>query len=93
MIDPTDVINPLGDNFESEPTIEGHPKCVRKESGAIKCLQTGKGVVSNLPSECGQLLKGVQQGFVTEVTNDDKATTAAMAIVEIDEVEPSYEEA
>ena len=32
-------------------------------------------------------------GFITEVTGDDKATTAAVAIVEIDEVELSYEEA
>ena len=74
-------------------TIEGCPKHVRKESAAIKHLRTGEGVVSNLPSECGQLPKGVQPGFITEVTDDDKATTAAVAIAEIDEVELSYEEA
>ena len=44
--------------------------------------------------EHGQLPKGVQQGFITEVTSDDEAaTTAAMAIEKIDEVEPPYEEA
>ena len=51
-------------------------------------------MVSNLPSEHGQLPKGVQQGLITEVTDDDKSTTtAAVAIVEIDEIEPSYEKA
>ena len=94
MIDLTDVIDPLGDNFESESAIEGCPKHIWKESAAIKHLRTGKGVVINLPSERGQLLKGVQPGFITEVTDDDdKATTAAMAIAEINEVEQSYEEA
>jgi hypothetical protein len=44
--------------------------------------------------EHDQLPKGVQQGFITEVTDDDEtATTAAVAIAEIDEVKPSYEEA
>ena len=51
-------------------------------------------MVSNLPKDHGQLPKGVQQGSITEVVDDDEVTTTAtVAIAEIDEVEPSYEEA
>ena len=50
--------------------------------------------MSNKPSEQGQLQKGVQPGFITEVTDEDEMTTlAAVAISEMDEVEPSYKEA
>ena len=27
-IEATNVVNPLGDNFEKQPDIEGHPKCI-----------------------------------------------------------------
>ena len=51
-------------------------------------------MVSNLPKDCGQLPKDVQQGSITKVVDDDEATTTAtVAIAEIDEVEPLYEEA
>jgi hypothetical protein len=89
----TDV-DPFGNNFEKQPDIESHPKRIRQESAIIKRLHAGDGVVSGLPKECGQLPKGVQQGSSTKVAEDDEvATTAAIAIAEVDEVEPSYEEA
>ena len=60
----------------------------------LKCLCTGEGVISNLPREQGQLPRGVQPGFITEVTDEDEtATMAAVAIAELDELEPLYEEA
>ena len=81
-------------NFEQQPDIEKCPKRFRQESAAIKRLRAGEGVVSNLPKDCGQLPKGVQQGSITKLVDDvEAATTAAVAIAEIDEVEPSYEEA
>ena len=47
-----------------------------------------------MPREQGQLLRGVQPGFITEVTDEDEmATMAAVAIAELDELEPLYEEA
>ena len=47
-----------------------------------------------MPREQGQLLRGVQPGFVTEVTDEDEtATMTAVAITELDELEPLYEEA
>ena len=93
LIESTDV-NPLGDKFEQQPDIGKHPKHLRQESTAIKHLCASEGVVSNLPKDHGQLPKGFQQGSITEVVDDDEATTtAAVAIAEIDEVEPSYEEA
>ena len=46
LIESTDVINPLGDNFEHQPDIEGHPKHIRQESAAIKRLHTSEGVLS-----------------------------------------------
>ena len=85
------TIDLLGKGFEQ--TVD-HPKCVHIESAAIKWLCTREGVLSNKPSERGQLPKGVQPGFITEVTDENEvATLAAMAISEMDEVEPSYEEA
>ena len=50
--------------------------------------------MSTKPMEQGQLPKGVQPGFIEEVVDDDEsATMAAIAVAEIDEIEPSYEEA
>ena len=81
----------LSETISKKPSVEGHPKCIQKESAAIKHLQTSEGVVSNFPSEHGQLPKGVQQEFITKLTDDDAATTtAAVAIAEIDAL---YEEA
>jgi hypothetical protein len=88
------VTDPLGNNFEKQPYIESHPKQIRQESTIIKHLRASEGVASGLPKEHGQLPKGVQQGSSTEVAEDDEvATTAAVAIAEVNEVEPSYEEA
>jgi Reverse transcriptase (RNA-dependent DNA polymerase) len=93
LIKSTDV-DPLGNNFEKQPDIESRPKRIRQESATIKRLRASEGVVSGLPKERGQLPKGVQQGSSTEVAEDDEvATTATVAIAEVDEVEPSYEEA
>jgi Reverse transcriptase (RNA-dependent DNA polymerase) len=93
LIKSTDV-DPLGNNFEKQPDIKSRPKRIQQESAIIKRLRAGEGVVSGLPKEHGQLPKGVQQGSSTEVAEDDEATTtAAVAIAEVDEVEPSYEEA
>ena len=88
-IEATDVVNSLRDNFRKQLDIEGCPKCIWQESTAVKHLHSSEGVISNLPKECGQLPKGIQ-----EVTGDDEASTmAAVAIAEVDEIEPSYEEA
>ena len=90
----TDVVDPLGSNFEHLPEIESHLKHVRQESAAIEHLWTGEGVQSSWPSERGQLPKGVQPGFIEEVAEDDEmAAVAAIAVAEMDEIEPSYEEA
>ena len=89
-----DVINPLGDNFKNLPVEEGRPKRVRRESAAVKRLHSGEGVMSTKPMKMGQLPKGVQPGFIEEVIDDDESVAvAAVAITEIDEVQPSYEEA
>lgn len=88
---PSGGVDPLGDSFEQS---EGRPKRIRTESAIIKRLRAGEGVASTKPSEHGQLPKGVQPGFITKVTDDDEAATmAAMVVGEVDEVEPSYEEA
>src|ERR1700678_3557629 len=57
-------------------------------------LVKGTGVISDLPRECGQLPKGVQEGTMEETT-DEVTYMAAVATIgpEIDEVEPLYEEA
>ena len=51
--------------------------------------------MSDLPREQGQLPKGVQEGTSFEMERDKLSFTAAVAIIssEVDEVEPSYEEA
>ena len=36
LIESTDVVDPLGDNFEHQPDIESCPKRIRQESAAIK---------------------------------------------------------
>ena len=66
----------------------------RVELAAIKRLRTGEGLLSAKPSECGQLPLGVQQGFIEEVDDSKElATMVAVAIAEMDEIEPSYEKA
>src|ERR1700678_3986504 len=85
--------DPLGEHFE-QSLQEGRPQHKRVESAAIKRLRAGEGVMSNLPRERGQLPKGVQPGFITEVINEDEThTMAAVTIAEMDELEPSYDEA
>ena len=87
-------VDPLGDNFENLPDVEGRPKRARRESAAVKRLRSGEGVMSTKPMEMGQLPKGVQPGFIEEVAEDDEsAAIAAVAVTEMDEVQPSYEEA
>ena len=51
--------------------------------------------MSDLPREQGQLLKGVQEGMSFEMERDKSSFVAAVVIIssEVDEVEPSYEEA
>ena len=83
-------VDPLGENFKQ---LEGRPKCTCIESAALKRLRTGEGVNSNLPRECGQLLKGVQPGYITEINDDEINPMAAITVVEMDELESSYEEA
>jgi hypothetical protein len=75
----------LGESFERS---EGRPKRVRKESAVIKRLRAGEGVTSDKPSERGQLPKGVQSA-----DDDEAAIMAAVVVAEMDEIEPSYEEA
>ena len=52
-------------------------------------------ILGDLPREQGQLLKGVQEGTSFEMERDESSFIAAGVIVssEVDEVEPSYEEA
>ena len=104
----TDV-DPLGDNFERSPDMEGRPKRVRQESAAIRRLRSGEGVMSTKPMEMGQIPKGVQQTDlpkieevieeadvveIAESSNDlDEMIAVAIASSEMDETEPSYEEA
>ena len=104
----TDV-DPLGDNFERSPDMEGRPKRVRQESAAIRRLCSGEGVMSTKPMEMGQIPKGVQQTDlpkieevieeadvveIAESSNDlDEMIAVAIASSEMDETEPSYEEA
>src|SRR5271168_1793825 len=64
-----DTGDPLGESFERLPDVEGRLKCVRQESVAIWRLRTGEGVISDLPRECGQLPKGVQEGTMEETTD------------------------
>src|SRR6202522_2899787 len=89
-----DIGDLVGESFERLPDVEGRPKRVRQESVAIRRLGTGKGVISDLPRERGQLPKGVQEGTMEE-TADEVTYMAAVATIgpKIDEVEPSYEEA
>src|SRR5271168_196197 len=94
------VEDPLGKNFEHLPEAEGRPKRVLTESAAIQRLRAGEGVISDFPRERGQLPKGIQEGnipeeAVDELTMDDIGVIAAVAVVgsEIDELEPSYEQA
>src|ERR1700678_755548 len=85
--------DPLGEHFE-QSSQEGRPQRKRVESAAIKRLRAGEGVMSNFPRERGQLPKGVQPGFITEVIDEDEThTMAAVTIAEMDEIEPSYDEA
>ena len=91
-----DPVDPLGESFERLPVVEGRPKCVQQESATIRRLCAGKGVMSDLPREHGQLPTGIQEGTGLEKERDELGSAAAaVAIVnsEIDEVEPSYEEA
>jgi len=111
-IKPVDVVDPLGDNFERLPDVEGRPKRVRQESEAIRRLRTGEGVMSNLPKERGQIPKGVQQVDLPRIEEVEEAdvveiaelseaepnvleamVAAAVIGPEMDEIEPSYEEA
>jgi hypothetical protein len=102
-------VDPLGDNFERLPNEEGRPKRIQQESAAIQRLHSGEGVMSNLPKERGQIPKGVQQvdlprieeveeADVVEIAETepnivDAMIAAAVIGPEVDEVEPSYEEA
>src|ERR1700678_1033216 len=65
-----DIVDPLGDNFERLPDMEGRPKRVRQESAAIRRLRTGEGVMSNLPKERGQIPKGIQQIGIPSIEED-----------------------
>jgi len=56
------VVDHLGDNFKHPPPDQGHPKCIRTELAAIRCLRTGEGVTSHFPSERGELPRGIQEG-------------------------------
>ena len=89
--------DPLGENFEQIPQMEGRPKCVRMESAAIQRLRAGEGVISDLPRERGLLPKGIQEGDTAQVAIDDAETgvMAAITVVsaEEDELEPLYEQA
>ena len=60
-------VDPLRDNFEQLPDLEGRLKRVRQESAAIRHLCSGEGVMSTKPMEIGQLPKGVQPGFIEEI--------------------------
>src|SRR6202522_333476 len=105
-----DIVDPLGDNFERLPDMEGRPKRVRQESAAIRHLCTGEGVMSNLPKERGQIPKGIQQIGLPSIEEDveeadvveiaevepyifDAMMATAVIGPELDETEPSYEEA
>src|ERR1700678_1674953 len=93
------TVDPLGENFEQLPSLEGRPKRIQTESAAIRRLRAGEGVISDLPRERGQLHKGIQEGdtveFVEAVEPDLYSVMAAAAVVgvEVDELEPSYDEA
>ena len=102
-VKPIDTVNPLGDDFKGlpEPDIEGCRKRVRQESAAVRRLRTGEGVMSNLPKERGQILKGIQQvevdlpgvieeAGVVEIAQLDKFAAVAVGL-EMDEL--SYQEA
>src|ERR1700678_4840944 len=98
-----DTGDPLGEDFERLPeqNMEGRPKRVRQESAAVRRLRTGKGVMSNLPKERGQIPKGTQQvdlpgeveeAEVIEIAQLDELAVAVVGL-EMDELEPSYQEA
>ena len=92
MAEAGDKVDTLGEDFEKP--VEGCPKRSRVESAAIKCFRTGEGLLSAKPGECGRLPLGVQQGFIEEVDDSEElATMVAVAVAEMDEIEPSYEEA
>ena len=101
-VKPIDTVDPLGENFERLPeSEEGRPKRVRQESAAIRRLRTGEGVMSNLPKERGQIPKGIQQvdlpgeaeeAEAVEIAQLDELAAAVIG-PEIDELEPSYQEA
>jgi hypothetical protein len=56
------VVDHLGDNFEHPPPDQGRPRRIRTESAAIRRLRSGEGVISSLPREQGELLRGIQEG-------------------------------
>ena len=56
------IIDHLGDNFKHVPLDQGCPRHIHTELAAIRCLQAGEGVISNLPCDQGELLKGIQEG-------------------------------
>ena len=98
------IIDHLGNNFEHVPLDQGHPRCIRTELAAIRCLRVGEGVISNLPHDQGELLKGIQEGDeVAEVAklNDewefintgDFASRMAATMANADALEPTYKEA
>ena len=96
-------VDPLGENFEQLPSSEERSKRIQTESAAICHLRAGEGVISDLPWEHGQLLKGIQEGntasFVeescVEVEPNPCSVMAVVAVVDIeaDDVELSYDEA
>src|SRR6202522_2462530 len=103
LVKPIDTVDPLGEDFERlpEPNMEGRPKRVRQESAAVRRLRTGEGVMSNLPKERGQIPKGIQQVDLPGVIEEADAVeiaelnelAAAVVGLEMDELEPSYQEA
>lgn len=73
-------VDPLGDDFEKLPEKERRSMRMRTESAAIRRLRAGEGVISDLPKETAE--------------EDDIGVMAAVAVdgLEIDEIEPSYEQ-
>ena len=98
-VKPIDTVDPLGEDFERLPEPEeGCPKCVCQESVAIQRLHAGEGVIRK---EHSQIQKGIQQvhspGDVeeAEIVEIAELDELAVAVIgpEIDELEPSYQEA